>query len=235
MCLAPARLASEIVPYIIYEAHQLIQRQQARWQRFCSVSRIHGTNYHLDPDAVIGGIPECNMTFGDGVIIRHNAWLYTDGNYGSVRLVLGRAVYIGPSSTVYCAGGDIVIGDDTIIAGLVTLISGNHAFDRLSIPIRLQGVDVSKVGIRLGRDVWIGANAVVLPGVTIGDGAIVGAGSVVTSSLPPYSVSVGSPARVIQYRQEPPISRDADIDLVTLQAPTAGMEQDLKGPTRMPA
>jgi len=55
----------------------------------------------------------------------------------------------------------------------------------------------------IGNDVWIGANAIVLPGVTIGDGAIIGAGAVVTRDVPPYAVATGVPARVLRYRYSP--------------------------------
>ena len=52
----------------------------------------------------------------------------------------------------------------------------------------------------VGNDVWIGCNVVVLPGVTIGDGAVVAAGSIVTKDVPPYAIVAGSPARVLRYR-----------------------------------
>lgn len=55
----------------------------------------------------------------------------------------------------------------------------------------------------IGSDVWIGANAVILKGITIGNGAIIGAGSVVTKSVPPYAIAVGNPAKIIKYRYSP--------------------------------
>ncbi|QHL89493.1 hypothetical protein GU926_17095 [Nibribacter ruber] len=63
----------------------------------------------------------------------------------------------------------------------------------------------SKGDIVIGNDVWIGAHSIVLSGVTIGNGAIIGANSVVTKDLPPYSIAVGTPAKVIKYRFEPEI------------------------------
>lgn len=60
--------------------------------------------------------------------------------------------------------------------------------------------DKCSVETSIGSDVWVGANAVVLKGVSIGDGAIIGAGSVVTKDVPPYAIVVGNPARVIKYR-----------------------------------
>jgi maltose O-acetyltransferase len=55
--------------------------------------------------------------------------------------------------------------------------------------------------VRIGNDVWIGDRVIILPGVTIGDGCIIGAGSIVTHDTPPYSISAGNPARVIRYRR----------------------------------
>jgi maltose O-acetyltransferase len=92
------------------------------------------------------------------------------------------------------------IGDYVMIAPNVSLLGGfTHPFDDLSSPMVLQP-DLYKGPIVIEDDVWIGINAVIMPGVHIGKGAVVGANSVVTHDVPPYSVVGGTPARVLRVR-----------------------------------
>jgi acetyltransferase-like isoleucine patch superfamily enzyme len=81
----------------------------------------------------------------------------------------------------------------------VGLFAENHIFDRTDIPMRLQGVD--RKFIRIEDDVWLGTNSVILAGVTVGRGAIVSAGSVVTKDVPQYAIVGGVPAKVIRMRK----------------------------------
>jgi acetyltransferase-like isoleucine patch superfamily enzyme len=97
------------------------------------------------------------------------------------------------------AMGKITIGNNVIIGPYCVIHSGNHRFDRLDIPIRLQGYEKSQVIIE--DDCWLGANVIVLSGVTIGKGSVIGAGSVVTKDIPRFSVVAGNPARVIKNRE----------------------------------
>ena len=113
-------------------------------------------------------------------------------------IVLGSQVYLGPYTVVYGHGG-VVIGDNALIAMHCCILSSNHTVAPLGTPIHSQP-DVL-LPTRIGHDVWLGARVTVLGGVTIGDGCVVGAGSVVTKDLPPGSVAVGVPARIIRQRQ----------------------------------
>lgn len=104
-------------------------------------------------------------------------------------------------------GGGIEIGDRTMIATHTVLTSLGHDPDSTSMHTTL-----ASAPIRLANDVWIGANAIVLPGVTIGEQAVVAAGAVVCSDVPPYSIVAGVPARVVRMKktpQEKPISFDS--------------------------
>ncbi|MCB9159898.1 MAG: CatB-related O-acetyltransferase [Caldilineaceae bacterium] len=83
----------------------------------------------------------------------------------------------------------------------VTIVGENHRFDRLDLPMRLQGYQRFPP-VRIEDDVWIGARAIILPGVTIGQGAIIGAGAVVTKDVPAYAVCAGNPARVLRLRTQ---------------------------------
>ena len=98
------------------------------------------------------------------------------------------------------AMGGVTIGNDVIIGPFVVIHSANHKFDRLDIPIQKQGWE--KLSVNIEDDVWIGANTVILPGVTIGKGSVIGAGAVVTRDIPPYSVAVGVPSKVIRNRKD---------------------------------
>lgn len=93
----------------------------------------------------------------------------------------------------------IKIGNFVQLAYNVNLVSEDHAYDNPLLPIKKQGY--KKTGpIIVEDDVWIGANAVIMPGITIGRGAIVGANAVVTKDVEPYSIVGGVPAKLIKYR-----------------------------------
>jgi len=95
-------------------------------------------------------------------------------------------------------GGKIIIGSYCLIGPGVVFRTASHRYMKKSVIIRKQGHDCGD--IILGNDVWLGANVVVLGGVTLGEGCVVGAGAVVTRSVPPYSVVLGVPARVVKFR-----------------------------------
>jgi len=99
----------------------------------------------------------------------------------------------------YFAGeGEIIIGDYVAIANNCTIISESHNFSDKSIPVKMQGLSPQPVTI--GNDVWIGSKVTILGNVKIGNGAIIGAGSVVTKDIPEYAIAVGVPCEVIRYR-----------------------------------
>jgi acetyltransferase-like isoleucine patch superfamily enzyme len=106
-------------------------------------------------------------------------------------------VFIGPYVVIYGHGG-VTIGKDTLIAMHCRILSSNHTIPSRDLRIRSQP-DVL-LPVTIGEDVWLGAGVTVLGGVTIGDGCIVGAGAVVTKDLPPYSIAVGVPAKVVRTR-----------------------------------
>lgn len=95
---------------------------------------------------------------------------------------------------------NVHIGDNVIMGPDVKIYSRNHKFDRLDIPIKDQGKNYYTTEI--GNDVWLGANVIVTAGCTIGNHAIVAAGSVVTKDIPNYAVVGGVPARIIKFRNE---------------------------------
>ena len=95
-------------------------------------------------------------------------------------------------------GGFIEIGDNCLIGPNVVLRTSNHVFSDRNVPIREQGHIPGRIIIR--DDVWIGANVVLLPDVSVGRGAIIGAGSVVTKNVDDYAIVAGVPAKQIGSR-----------------------------------
>lgn len=92
-----------------------------------------------------------------------------------------------------------VIGEDVIIGPETFIYTHNHGFHRRDIPIRLQTKTIPKQ-VTIGNDVWIGSRVTILPGVKIGNGAVIGASSVVTKNVESYSIVAGNPAQIIGRR-----------------------------------
>ena len=123
--------------------------------------------------------------------------------YPSKYISIGSNVFIGRNCTVSTSkvgGSEISIGNNVMIAEGVKIIGGNHAFDRTDISMFEQGEGLQSP-IIINDDIWIGANSITLSGIEIGKGSVIGAGSVVTKSIPEYSIAVGNPARVIKKRK----------------------------------
>lgn len=110
---------------------------------------------------------------------------------GSVRI--GDRTRIGLGNTII---GPVSIGDDVRLAQNIVLSGLNHNYEDISQPIHAQGVSTAPITVE--AETWIGANTVVVAGVTIGKHCIIAGGSVVTKDIPPYSVAVGNPAKVVK-------------------------------------
>lgn len=123
--------------------------------------------------------------------------------YSGVRLMSGRNLSVGDdvdfaTGVLVTTDGGVSIGDRVLIGYGTRIISGNH-----NIPEnrgRIFNGGHTRVPISIGNDVWIGASCVVLPGVTIGEGAVVAAGSVVTRDVEPFCIVAGVPARILRRR-----------------------------------
>ena len=122
--------------------------------------------------------------------------LLQPGSYISKDLQIDEYAYIGPRCTI---GRGVHIGKYTMLANNVMIVGGDHNIRSSDFPIILSG----REGIKdtyIGVDCWIGAGSIVMAGVTIGDGAIVAAGSVVTKNIPPCTIYGGNPAKFIKNR-----------------------------------
>ena len=97
--------------------------------------------------------------------------------------------------------GPVHVGNNVMMGPWVLVYTQNHRLDRTDIPMRQQGMgDIRPVTIE--DDVWIGARVILLPGDTVGKGSVIGAGAVVSRDIPPYSVAVGNPCRVVRTRKQ---------------------------------
>ena len=113
--------------------------------------------------------------------------------------VMGRRVQISTGCFVGAGPAGLTLGDDVLISPSCTILTGTYQFERLDVPLQEQGT-ISK-GVRIGHRVWVGSNSVVLAGSELGDNVIVSAGSVVSGAVPPNSIVLGNPAKVIFTRR----------------------------------
>lgn len=130
---------------------------------------------------------------------RSCAYRFINSDFSSPeKLFLENDVHIGPGALIDAAG-EVHIGEGTIFAPNVQIYSRTHNFD-----VNLQALPFDNVmltsPVRVGRYVWVGSRAIILPGVSIGDGAVIGAGAVVAKNVPSCAIVVGNPARIVRYR-----------------------------------
>lgn len=115
-------------------------------------------------------------------------------------IIIGANTYVGENNNLRAADGVIEIGSHCYVSQGVTMVTSNHGIKK-DLPIGEQGWYSKKARIKLHDDVWVGANSVILPDVTIGKGAVIGAGSIVTKDVPEYAIVAGNPARILKYRE----------------------------------
>ncbi len=134
-----------------------------------------------------------NISIGNGVNIGRMSRL---SSYEGGKIVIEDDCYIGQFFSVM-AGGDVIIRKNTLIASYVAIASENHSMDVEAG--RKYGIQpLIKSDVEIGENCWIGEKVMILPGVVIGKWSIIGACSLVNKSVPPYSIAVGNPARVIK-------------------------------------
>jgi len=136
----------------------------------------------------------CPINIGDNVSIEKGVVISTSEKG---KIEIGDHVYLGEYS-ILTSNQEIEIGDHVLISPHNNIVDFNHLYQDPDIPIDQQGVIGKKITIQ--DDAWIGTGCKILMGVTVGKGAVVGAGSVVTKDVPPYHVVAGNPATVLKVR-----------------------------------
>jgi len=157
-----------------------------------------GKGVTVERGVIIDGLSRNGIEFGDHVMI---------GPYTVIRASmlsnLGSGLRMGSNSAVdaySCIGatGQVTIGENVIMGQHISFHAENHNYDRVDIPIKHQGT--RRTGIVIEDDCWVGSNATFLDGSHVGRGCVIAAGSIVRGKIPPYSVVVGAPARVLRSR-----------------------------------
>ena len=139
-------------------------------------------------------LPFSRIKVGQGVSFMSGSYIYS--NQGI--LTIGANTRINHNVFIGADGGEVCIGKNCLIGPNTVIRAANHKFSDRRRPILDQGHDYGKIII--GEDVWLGANVVVCANVQIGDGCVVGAGSIVTRDLPSMTICVGNPAKPIRER-----------------------------------
>lgn len=156
--------------------------------KFEDYSEIHG----LCKDGITLGD---NVTIGRGVMIRPSSYYGKDLGKG---LIIGNNSSIGPHGYVGCSG-KITIGNNVMFGPKCSLFAENHIFSDTTSTIKSQGVN--QKGIKIEDDCWIGSNVIILDGVTIGEGSIIGAGTIITKDIPKKSIVIDSRNKVVKIRE----------------------------------
>ncbi|MCD6280436.1 MAG: acyltransferase [Deltaproteobacteria bacterium] len=156
-----------------------------------------GRHNYVDPGVMIVH-PEY-VSIGDNVIIHKDTLIHVAAKEkikGRPIVKIGNRVHLGFRCWI-AARLDITIEDDVGIASNVTIQDYIHSYEDVTRPIKDQPL-TGEAPIRIGRGTVLGANVIVLPGVTVGEHCMIGGNSVIAKDIPPYSVAVGNPARVVK-------------------------------------
>lgn len=170
---------NRILGKVIYKLFaQYLPNSYAKWNHPSNIIRAWCARMMLEHCGEDSGIDrkavvDCNVKMGDRSGIGRNCELY----------------------------GDITIGNDVLMAPEVIIRTKNHRYKKKNATIHRQGVD-EEIPVVIGNDVWIGSRVMIMPGVHVGDGAVLAAGAVVTKDVPEYSVVGGVPAHVIGHRED---------------------------------
>jgi len=179
----------------------MLSKIRAFWRRRAALCEA---GVMLHPEATIVNM-RGSESIRIGAFTHIRGELLTFSHGGEIHI--GEYCYIGENSKLWSAGR-IHVGDRVLIAHAVTILDNlthplsasarhNH-FRHIISNGHPQAVNLDEQPVEIGDDVWIGCMSVILRGVTIGQGAIIGAGSVVTSSVPPWTIVAGNPAKIIR-------------------------------------
>lgn len=151
-----------------------------------------GRGCHIERGVIIRGAVE----IGDRTNI--GAYSYLSSALGG-RLIIGSDCHVGKLNQLGSGGSRVTIGDHCIFAAYVQITDAIHEFR--SKDLRIMAAPVLASAVAIGPNVWLGSGVMVMTGVTVGEGAVIGAQALVRESIPPFAIAVGTPAKVVGYRQ----------------------------------
>ena len=181
--------------WLWYEANALpwnrlrIQREFMRREAFARWP-LHGD--------VLAAFREGRLEVGPQVLLEPDVWLTTGGR-GRIRIGGGTFLNI---AVMVASMGLVEIGEHCMFANGCFVTDASHRFDDPKLPVPWQGF-TTKGPTRVGDNVWCGANVVITSGVTVGERCVIGANSVVTKDIPPFSIAAGAPAKVLRRIEYP--------------------------------
>jgi acetyltransferase-like isoleucine patch superfamily enzyme len=190
-----------LVYFVLYLLLQCKRHLGATWRR----AALRGSGVRLSANVQLLADKGCAITLAPGVSVGTGTLLIAardpvrPGEAGV--LEIGRGTAVNEYCNLRASGACISIGAGCMLAQFVTLVGSNHGMDPAQ-PMQRQPWDLERRGIVIGDDVWIGANAVILPGVKIGKGAVVAAGAVVNKDIPEFDIWAGVPARRVGSRHD---------------------------------
>jgi acetyltransferase-like isoleucine patch superfamily enzyme len=172
------------------------ERNSLPWNR----ARIHWELMRRDAFArwpvhgnVLEALRDGRLEIGAHTLLEPHVWITAPG---AARIRIGSGTFLNIG--VMVAALELVeIGDHCMLANGCFITDGNHRFDDPDRPVPWQGF-TSRGPTRIGNNVWCGVNVVITSGVTVGERSVIGANSVVTSDIPPFSVAAGAPARMLR-------------------------------------
>lgn len=158
-----------------------------------------GKNLVLEDGVYINALSENGIRLKDNITIGRNSVIICTGVIANKGVGVNIGNNTGINMDAFLGGqGGIDIGDNVIIGPGIKIFSENHVFSDPKTIIKDQGV--TRIGVKIGDNCWIGANVTILDGVIIGQGCVIAAGSVVTKSIAEYSIVRGVPAKVVKRR-----------------------------------
>ncbi|MGB7439933.1 MAG: acyltransferase [Coleofasciculaceae cyanobacterium] len=136
------------------------------------------------------------LTIGKNTVI--SSFTKVKASDGSLKIGANVSIATGCFISSYDKG--LEIGDDCMVGPNTCIIANNYRYDKIDVPIQEQGA-ISKKGVKIANNVWIGANCCILDGADIGSGVIISPNSVVSSKIPSNTIVMGNPAKVIFKRR----------------------------------
>ena len=167
---------------------------------FFNISKIKwGKFLRLGNQVYVSALSKNGIHFGNNVSIGAFSRVIVSTSLNDIgdKIVIGNNVGIGEFAYLGGAGG-LEIGDECIVGQYLSCHPENHNYENINLSIRYQGV--SRKGIKIGKNCWIGSKVTILDGVSIGNGSIIAAGSVVTKSFSENSIIGGVPAKLLKSR-----------------------------------